>query len=169
MISPLDSIRAVVDRDLATLGREVEAYPNDALLWVRVDGLPNPGGTLVLHLCGNLRHYIGGVLGHSGYVRDRPSEFSATDVPRNALSAVIEQTRSDVAHALDRVTPAMLDQTFPELVGGTALQCGDFLLHLTGHLAYHLGQVDYHRRIVTGEAAGVGAVNIRELASAAVR
>lgn len=167
MVSPLDSVRALLDRDLEALGREVEAYSDDALPWVRIDGLPNPGGTLVLHLCGNLRHYVGAVLGHSAYVRDRPAEFSATDIPRTALVALVEQTRSEVAHALEQVTPEILDRAFPEPVGGMTLQCGDFLLHLASHLAYHLGQLDYHRRFVTGEAAGVGAVNIRELASAA--
>lgn len=166
MSTPLESLSAVLLRDLATLGREIEAYPDDAAPWVQIPGLPNAGGTLALHLCGNLRHYVGAVLGHTTYVRDRPAEFATRDVPRHELVRLVELTRAEVKAALATIPSPMLGQTYPETLGGVTLQTGEFLLHLLSHLNYHTGQIDYHRRAATSQNAGVGAVNMRELPTA---
>jgi len=81
----LVALAAMLDRDLATLRREVEAYPDERDLWREVPGVPNVGGTLVLHLTGNLQHYFGARLAGTGYVRDRPAEFARRNVPRPEL------------------------------------------------------------------------------------
>jgi hypothetical protein len=164
---PLASVfAAVFERDLATLRREVEAYPDERELWREVPGLPNAAGTLVLHLTGNLQHYIGARLGGSGYLRDRPAEFARRDVPRSMLLQQIEAARSAVGSALAGLTDERLGQDFPEVISGSRFISRDYLLHLSTHFAYHLGQIDYHRRVVTGSPCSVQAMATDQLGSA---
>jgi len=156
--------QAVILRELAAVRRSIEAYPDDESLWALPAGLPNAAGTLALHLAGNLQHYVGKVLGGSGYVRDRPAEFSRRGVPRAELLAQIDAASAAVARTLPTVSPASLAQPYPEPIGGEVLSTETFLVHLAAHLAYHLGQIDYHRRVVTGNAQGVGALSPAALA-----
>jgi len=146
----------VLDRDLAQLRGEVEAYPDDASLWRLHPDILNSGGTLVLHLTGNLLHFIGAVLGGSGYVRDRDAEFAERDVPRAALLVRIEDTRSTLARTLAALGERDLGAPFPakapaSLGGQPTIR--HLLLHLSVHFMYHLGQVNYHRRML-GEVRG---------------
>jgi hypothetical protein len=167
MATPLPHCFAgILIRDLHALRREVEAYPNDEMPWTKPDGLPNTGGNLVLHLCGGLRHFVGAMLGKSGYVRDRPREFAAMGLKRVELLAEIAEAESVVSTVIPALSDADLGSPFPEKLGGATVETGDFLLHLCAHLGYHLGQVDYHRRLVTGNSAGVGALPIHELRTA---
>jgi len=162
----LSAIAALVDRDLRALRREVEAYPDDDSLWRTVPGITNVGGTLALHLTGNLQHYFGATLGGTGYTRDRNAEFARRDVPRSELLREIEAARAAVRAGVSRISDQGLSSVFPETVGGVRVQTGEYLIHLATHFAYHLGQLDYHRRMVTGSAIGVDAVRPAELASA---
>ena len=162
----LPFLSAVVLRDIDAVRAQVEAYPADDLLWRAIPGLPNTGGTLVLHLCGNLQHFIGAVLGESGYVRDRDAEFTRRDVPRSELLQLLATTRRAVDDTLDRVAEARLATDYPEPVGGLRLQSGEFLVHLVSHLGYHLGQIDTHRRLATGVTRSAGAQSIAALPSA---
>jgi hypothetical protein len=159
-------VAGILDRDFRTLRRELEAYPDERQIWQAVPGLPNTAGTLALHLAGNLQHYIGARWAGTGYVRDRPAEFARRDVPRAELLAEIERARAAVASGLAAVRVEELDETFPELVAGCRVRTGDFLAHSAAHVAYHLGQLDAHRRVVTGSAAGVGMLSPAELGSA---
>jgi hypothetical protein len=160
----LCSVTAIFDRDLRALRREVEAYPDEGGLWVRVPGITNVAGNLVLHLAGNLQYYIGTVLGRTGYVRDRPAEFGRRDVPRAELLREVEAARMAVMKALER--PIDLEAEFPESILGMRVRTGDYLIHLATHFAYHLGQLDYHRRVVTGDDKAVDAMRPTELSSA---
>jgi uncharacterized damage-inducible protein DinB len=162
----LPAIAALLDRDLRTLRREVEAYADDGSLWRSVPGIANVGGTLVLHLTGNLQHYLGARLGGTSYIRDRNAEFARRDVPRSELLREIEAARAAVKTAVSRIAERELSAEFPETVGGVRVQAGEYLMHLSTHLAYHLGQLDYHRRVVTGSPTAVDAVRPAELASA---
>jgi hypothetical protein len=159
-------LAAILDRDLRTLRRELEAYPDERQIWQAVPGLANTAGTLALHLAGNLQHYVGARWGGTGYVRNRDAEFGRRDVPRAELIAEIERARTAVAAGLGAVRPQELNAEFPELIGGCRVRAGDFLVHTAVHFAYHLGQVDSHRRVVTGSGEGVGAVRAAELGSA---
>jgi uncharacterized damage-inducible protein DinB len=159
-------LSAMLDRDLRTLRRELEAYPDERQIWQPVPGLANTAGTLALHLAGNLQHFVGAQWGGTGYVRNREAEFTRRDVPRAELIAEIERARTAVAAALAAVRSEALDAEYPELIGGCRIRTGDFLVHTAVHLAYHLGQVDSHRRVVTGNGEGVGAVRPAELGSA---
>lgn len=152
-------VRAMLLRELAAVQRSVEAYPDDASLWAQPKGLPNAGGTLVLHLAGNLQHYVGAVLGASGYRRDRSAEFERRDVSRAELLRELTAAVAAIERTLPTISERTLSQPYPELVGGQVLTTGAFLGHLATHLAYHLGQIDYHRRVVTGDSRGVGAVS----------
>lgn len=157
------TVHAVLRRELAALRRSVEAYPDDASLWAERPGLPNSGGTIVLHLAGNLQHFLGAVLGGTGYRRDRDAEFARRDVPRAELLAEITATETAVDRGMGRVSEAVLATPFPERIAGRSLAMGDFLVHLATHLAYHLGQLDYHRRLVSGDRRSIGAMTPGEL------
>jgi len=166
MSGQLASLRAMFARDLAALRREVEAYPDDESPWRDIPGLTNAGGTLVLHLAGNLQHFIGAVLGSTGYQRDRATEFSKRGVPRAALVAEVERAREAVLATLDRLPEAALDLPYPEAAGNYRFITGDLLTHILVHLSYHLGQLDYHRRAATGKPDTIGASALSELATA---
>jgi hypothetical protein len=162
----LVALAAILDRDLATLRREVEAYPDEHGLWREIPGVANVGGTLVLHLTGNLQHYFGARLAKTSYVRDRAAEFARRNVPRSELLREVDAARAAVKAASTSVSAAQLAADFPETIGGSRVQTGDYLGHLAVHFAYHLGQLDYHRRVVTGLNTSVDAVRPAELSSA---
>lgn len=157
------AVRGLLLRDLDGLRREVEAYPDEASLWTLPPGAPNSGGTLVLHLTGNLRHFVGAVLGGTGYVRDRDAEFADRQVPRTDLLARIAATRTAVERGLGAGAPPV---EYPVPVGGVRVRTDELLVHLAVHLGYHLGQVDYHRRLTTGSPVGTRNVPVTELPSA---
>jgi uncharacterized protein DUF664 len=159
-------VAVILDRDLRALRREVEAYPDEQQLWRMLPGVSNCAGTLALHLAGNLQHYLGAKFAATGYVRDREAEFARRDVPRGELIAEIERARAAVAAGAGAIDETALHADFPELVAEARVRTGDYLVHLCTHFAFHLGQIDLHRRIVTGNAEGIGAVRPVEIASA---
>jgi hypothetical protein len=160
----IEAVRRILLRDLAALRREVEAYEREADLWACPPGVTNPTGTLALHLTGNLRHFVGAQLGGTGYLRDREAEFRDRDVPRGALLARIADATAEVDRTLRGLPESRFGEPYPLDVSGVRLDAGTFLLHLATHFAYHLGQIDYHRRLVTGSTQTVGAQAIPELA-----
>jgi uncharacterized protein DUF1572 len=166
MTTLTESLAAIFRRELTTLRMEIEAYPSDADLWRLVPGISNSGGTLALHLAGNLQHFIGAILGKSGYERNRDAEFGARNLPREELVRGVDQALTVVGKTLAGLAPARLDERYPEPVAKVRVSTGDFLIHLASHLSYHLGQLDYHRRSVTGGTALSGALSPTRLASA---
>lgn len=162
----VQAVAAILDRDLRALAREVEAYPDDGAVWLAPDGAPNSAGTLVLHLAGNVQHFLGAHLAGTGFVRDRPREFAARGLSRSDLLREIAAARSVLRSAVDRASERALDADWPEIVGGARVVTGEYLIHLVSHFAYHLGQVDYHRRLVTGDSRGVDAMRPGELGTA---
>ena len=150
-------------RELEALERELKLFSDEELIWALAPGVSNSAGTLALHVCGNLRHYVGAVLGASGYVRNRELEFSRRGVPREALAAEIHQTIRVVHETLSGLAPDRLSLEFPEDVAGARIATGLYLLHLCTHLAHHLGQVGYLRRVLTGENISSGAISQKAL------
>lgn len=136
------------ERDLNKLKAEIEQYQDEADLWSKPGNMPNSAGNLCLHLNGNLQHFFGAVLGDTGYVRDRDAEFSLTDVPREKMLADIDTTLSVVKSTLSKLTDDDLADDYPIEVFGNPMQTGWFLTHLSTHLTWHLGQIDYHRRML---------------------
>ena len=136
------------ERDLNKLRTEIESYSNEADIWKTVDGISNSGGNLCLHITGNLQHFVGAVIGDSGYVRDRPAEFENKNVARAEMLATIDSTKAVVADTLNKLTDEDFAKTYPIEVFGEPITTGYFLTHLTSHLNYHLGQINYHRRLL---------------------
>lgn len=166
MTSLIGAIGTMMLREMVTLRKEIEAYPSDQSLWTVLPGISNSGGTLALHLAGNLQHFIGAVLGGSGYIRNREAEFSVRGLSRLEVMNLIDQATASLTHTFRSLTDEVLGRQYPERVGKVRLTTGDFLVHLEGHLAYHLGQIDYHRRITTGGGALSGAMSPGALVSA---
>ena len=139
------------ERDLNKLKAEIEQYPTDADLWKTSGEITNSAGNLCQHLTGNLKHFIGSVAGNSGYVRDRDAEFAEKGITRNDLIADIDATRETILSTLAKLTDADLAETYPIEVFGEPLSTGYFFTHLTTHFNYHLGQINYHRRLLAGK------------------
>jgi hypothetical protein len=144
----IQELKTIFLRDLAALRQEVERYPDDAALWRELPGIANPGGSLALHLAGNLQFFVGEQVGHSGYVRNRDREFTVRDLPRAKVLQEIDAAAKAVEDALSAADPAILKEEFPSAMGGKRMETGLFLLSLVAHLGYHLGQINYHRRMI---------------------
>jgi hypothetical protein len=162
---PIADLSRLINRELAALRDELLAYPEEQAIWEVPKGLPNSAGNLALHLVGNLRFFVGTQLGATGFVRDRDAEFAKKGVPRAELVKGIETAADEVTRTLATLDASQLDKPYPIEVGGHRIQTGLFLQHLASHLAYHLGQVDYHRRVVTGSSVSVGAMPLSLLAN----
>jgi hypothetical protein len=162
----LTDLSAVMSRELDALRREIELYPDDESLWREVPGCPNSGGTLALHLVGNLRHFIGARIGRTGYVRNRDAEFATRGMPRQAIVAMIDEARRDVVSTLAALDPSALSGETPLPQGDRSLRTSRWLIHLAVHLGYHLGQVDYHRRAVTGDRTSAATLSLPALLDA---
>lgn len=146
----VEDVRVILMRDLRDMAEEIESIP-DEHLWVPMPGIINPIGTLSHHLCGNLRHFVGAVIGGDGYIRDRADEFEARGLSKAVLIEEIEKTRNAVDAALSSLDPARLS----EVMGDTPPQhkgrsIGFFLVQLCCHLSRHRGQLNYLRRMLEG-------------------
>lgn len=143
-----DSINAVMQRHLKQLKKEINGYANEDDLW-KLDGeILNSTGTLCLHLCGNLQYFVGAVLGQSNYIRERDKEFSLRDIPADDLLTLIDTTMEVVSKTLNNLSEETLKGDYPQQIFGEPMTTEFFLIHLTSHLGYHLGQINYHRRLL---------------------
>lgn len=138
-------------RDIDLLMKELDAYPSEAEIWKLGNGIKNCAGNLTLHLIGNLNHFIGAVLGQSGYVRNRDLEFSDKGVPREKMKNDLQQTLTMIKEVIPRLTPTQMESEYPLELLGQKWSTTFFLVHLVSHFNYHLGQVNYHRRLLTGQ------------------
>ncbi len=146
----VQSLIELFKRDLLRLKSEIERYSDNDSLW-QIEGLiKNSGGNLCLHLIGNLRTFIGNALGKSGYERNRAHEFSAKNVNRDVLLAEIDVTIKEVEFGLNQILVENLTSDFPIQIWDKKRKMDFTLIHLYGHLNYHLGQINYHRRLVDG-------------------
>ena len=143
------SVKELIHRDLTKLKQEISEYKTEEAIWELRGEIKNTAGNLCLHLCGNLQHYIGAVLGKSGYKRNRDAEFSAKNITQANLLKEIENTIQVVQTTLSEISPAIAEQEYPEKVFDKPVRTGYFLIHLCSHLNYHLGQVNYHRRLLS--------------------
>ncbi|WP_264554304.1 DinB family protein [Flavobacterium sp. N2038] len=144
----IETLKSLYNRDLNKLKVEIESYQNEKSLWIIDKNISNSAGNLCLHLIGNLNTYVGAELGKTGYVRDRPLEFSLKDISKSELISKIENTILVVNNVLDTLTEEDLKVIYPQIVFEKEMTTGFFLVHLSTHLAYHLGQINYHRRLL---------------------
>ncbi|QSB26239.1 DinB family protein [Flavobacterium sp. CLA17] len=144
----IETLKSLFNRDLTKLKLEIESYQNETQIWAIDKNISNSAGNLCLHLIGNINTYIGAEIGKTGYIRNRELEFSLKDIPKAELIQKIENTISVVNTALDKLIPADLEAIYPLVVFEKEMTTGFFLVHLSTHLAYHLGQINYHRRLL---------------------
>ena len=144
----IETLKTLFNRDLNQLKTEIKSYQNESDIWKTQKGIANSAGNLCLHLVGNLNTYIGAEFGKTGYIRNRPLEFSLKDIPRAELLLKIEETIVVIDNALNTISEEELKKEYPLLVFENKTSTEFMLVHLTTHLAYHLGQINYHRRLL---------------------
>lgn len=145
----INSIDKLIERDLNKLEVEINLYGSEETIWKTDKDIKNSAGNLCLHLCGNLQTYFGAILGKSGYVRNREYEFAAKGVSRTELLNQIQQTKVAVKSTLQKLDPADINKEYEQQVMGYPMTTMYFFIHLVGHLEYHLGQINYHRRLLS--------------------
>jgi len=153
----------ILVRDLKTLKRQMRAYSDEQALWSTPKGIKNSAGNLAMHLTGNLRYFIGSILGKSGYERNREFEFQGRDVPRVDILKNIDSAIKEIQTTFSNMSDDDLFSPFPIKVGGHQFSNYEFLTHLLAHFGYHLGQIDYHRRLITRNSETVDAVSVGEI------
>jgi len=145
----LNSLIELFTRDLTKLKDEINAYSDESKLWITAKEINNSAGNLCLHLTGNLKHFLGATLANTGFVRDRDAEFRQKDVPRAELVKGIDEAIAAVKTTLASLDEQDLAKPYPidffKKQGSTAF----YLLHFSSHLNYHLGQINYHRRLLS--------------------
>lgn len=163
MMNDCALVQRMLRRELETFRRELELFPDDETVWKTIPGVTNSAGNLALHVAGNLQHFVGAVLGGTGYTRDREREFGRRSGTRREVIGEIDAALRVVDDVLPRVPAARLAEEFSEAVAGVRVPTGLFLLHLATHAAFHLGQAGYLRRALTGNGASSGGVSLPAL------
>lgn len=135
-------------RDLDRLCTEIEAYKKEENLWKVSGEVSNSAGNLALHLVGNLNHFIGAKLGDTGYLREREKEFGDKNVSRDEILRSIREVEGIVITTLGSLDESNLEKDFDIPGWSEKVSTGYWLIHLTTHLNYHLGQINYHRRLL---------------------
>ncbi len=138
----------IFERDLHKLIIELNSYENENNIWIIEGNIKNSAGNLCLHLIGNLKHFIGGILGGFEYVRNRDAEFSSTGISRKDIIKSIEETSGLVLGTLENMKEEEFAVEYPYEVFNRKMTNTHFLIHLSTHLNYHLGQINYHRRLI---------------------
>ena len=133
---------------LDQLKNEIELFPNDASLWMIPKGVSNSPGNLALHLAGNLQHFVGALLGKTGYIRERELEFSTNGKSKEYVLAEIEKAYSVVMSTLTSLSEEQENALYPVDFKGKIVKVHVALSHLLAHLAYHNGQINYLRRML---------------------
>jgi DNA-binding transcriptional MerR regulator len=146
-----ESIEQLLKRDIKKLKQEIADYEDEAQMWKTVEGISNSAGNLCLHLIGNLNTYIGATLGGTDYVRQRELEFSSKDIPRYLMIENIDKVLVIINETFEKISDEQLQEIYPAEVLGYPMTTLYFLIHLQAHLNYHLGQINYHRRILTNK------------------
>ena len=144
----ISSLKSLFTRDLEKLKKEISLYSSEDKLWIVEKSISNSAGNLCYHLIGNLKHFIGAQLGNTGYTRQRDLEFSAKGIPRSQLLGEVDEVIAIIIKALDQLTDEDLARDYPIVVFEEKMSTGYFLVHLATHLNYHLGQINYHRRLL---------------------
>jgi uncharacterized damage-inducible protein DinB len=144
----IDTLKTLFNRDLNKLKLEIDLYRDEQKIWYVAKGVANSAGNLCLHLIGNLNTYIGAEFGKTGYVRHRNQEFSLKDISKAELIKKVEETILIVDNSLLKLTDEDLKTEYPLLVFDKKTSTEYFLVHLATHLTYHLGQINYHRRLL---------------------
>lgn len=145
----VEELKELFERDLTLLEKEIGLYQKEENLWLLPEGISNTGGNLCLHLTGNLQHFIGHILGGTDFKRNRDAEFNDKNVPVGDILKEVANAKRSVIKTLDKLTSEQLEANYPIEVFKRPMTTKFFLIHLSGHLMYHLGQINYHRRLLS--------------------
>jgi hypothetical protein len=166
MRETIDDLRIMIGRELGAFQREIALFPDDELVWKTTPGIVNSAGNLALHVCGNLLYFVGALLGGTGYVRDRDLEFSRRSGTRAELVADLQKTAGIVDVTLSRLSDDAFARDLPEAKRSMVFKTHTFLVHVCAHLAFHLGQAGYLRRVLTGDPTSSRPMSLEELYTA---
>ena len=144
----IETLTKLFKRDLNKLKSEIESYKNEQNIWINNEHISNSGGNLCLHIIGNLNHFIGAEFGGTGYIRQRKLEFSLKNVPRTELLIKIDDVINVIEDSLSQISETDLQKEYSRRVFEGTMTTEFFLVHLIAHLSYHLGQINYHRRLL---------------------
>ncbi|WP_153796979.1 DinB family protein [Foetidibacter luteolus] len=134
------------ERDLLKLEEEVCLFKKEENLWITQGSVNNSAGNLALHIIGGLNYLIGATLAQTGYIRNRPSEFTRKGLPRKELVAQLQELIPLVSTTINNLTPEQMNAEFPIFFDKPNASTSYVLVQLLAHLNYHLGQVNYLRR-----------------------
>lgn len=158
-----EDIALLLARELESFSRELALFPDDESIWRTREGVPNSAGNLALHVAGNLRHFVGAVMGGTGYVRDRDAEFSRRSGTRAEVAGEIADAVRTVRRVLPQLTDAQLDVEITPPGSPAPITTRRFLVHLCAHAGFHLGQAGYLRRMLLEDARSTNSVSVGRL------
>ncbi len=144
----LESLKEFFIRDIENVKKEITLYADESDLWKTAPGINNSAGNLALHLTGNLKYFIGVVLGKSEYIREREKEFTLKNIPREEIFRGLDETNVIIRQVFDSLQETDLNQPYPENLNQKKGDISYQLIRLLAHLNYHLGQINYHRRLL---------------------
>lgn len=142
------NIITLFENDLNKLANEISLFKDEKSLWETKDGITNSAGTLALHLIGNLNHFIGKTLGDTNYVRNRDEEFSLRNIPKEKIISDINDLKETIKNTLSNLSPEDLQKDFPIKIREEVFSKQMMIVYLLAHLNYHLGQINYLRRMM---------------------
>lgn len=142
------NIADLYERDLNKLIEELNLFKKEKDIWKTKGDVKNSAGNLTLHILGNLNHFIGRTLGHTDFIRQREDEFSLKDVPREKLISDINKLKEVLKDTLSKLSEEEMKNEFPLKIGDHVFTTETLLTFLLAHLNYHLGQLNYLRRII---------------------
>ncbi|MDT0558647.1 DUF1572 family protein [Ichthyenterobacterium sp. W332] len=143
-----DTLIKLFTRDLNKLKVEIKRYKNEENLWITKEQISNSAGNLALHLVGNLNHFIGAEFGETGYIRQRDLEFSSKHIDSEVILNQIDDTIIVIQKSLSGLSDKELQMEYRRNPFEEFMTAEFFLIHLLTHLSYHLGQINYHRRLL---------------------
>lgn len=136
------------ERDLDKLIEEINSFNHEDDVWKTKEGINNSAGNLVLHLLGNLNHFIGKTLGKTDFVRKRDEEFSVKNISREKLISDLNELKATIKKTLPQLSDEDLKKDFPLQIRDQTFSTQNMLTFLLAHLNYHLGQINYLRRMM---------------------
>lgn len=143
------SIAEILERDLTRVIDEINQFSKDENIWRITGTIKNSAGNLALHVAGSVNHFVGAILGKSSYQRNRDFEFAAKNLPTTDILHELQAAIDAVRVTMPQVEESNLRNEFPVKLGETFMTVQHFLIHLVSHVNYHLGQINYIRRLNT--------------------
>jgi hypothetical protein len=141
-------LASLYERDLRKLIEEIMSFKNEGNLWKTYGTIKNSGGNLALHIIGGLNFLIGTTLAHTGYIRNREQEFTDKGIDRKLIVQQLEELIPMMNQTVNALTPEQMESPYPRFFDKENATVSYVITQLLLHLNYHLGQVNYLRRVL---------------------